>query len=850
VGKITKEDLIAKLDYLGLDIDEVPEYLKDFAPISFNISRLNNDRDHRVFQFVPIDKIQILLTPSLRSDDIREKYEKAVPLGRFFNQDGTVDDIERYSTLLEILSKLQIADVENIVNIQKELEKSEPFRVRYNRDHLWQIYYSQNDDTYFMLVCTKEETFAEFFYLLKKKIDFAKNKRAKTVPKIFVPINYMNYSGDFLTRDEITDLENYLWLFTKNWPLIFEVYDKNKALSLQVVGDTYVYGNVKSTYKMKLTNPEEAIKFYKLLKALFIMQTEIKDHFLFTTKIDSKNALELYLGKIRIDYENLTDFIKNEYLIALEEMKIQIESYAELQKELKKLQKKSMQKEKEYLEKQKEISTYLECKKSFIGKVKFFFKGTKASKNAKVKESVEEKIAEDVDLEVANSKSELVPIEAYLKEKKYYTIEDIITIYHSKEKNNKLIKNNTQDIKALKLKIENITNKVNNAKQYINEIDKHRKSIFEFWKFTNKDEKLALEVGNSLDKSNETSKIKKSFDFEMDFEKLGLEVDKLQRKKLSNEELDSLFIAKTNLLYILNMIRLNEMDKGALEVALYSLKEEFDRNRLYVDIETFDIFGNVENDNRKIKYIGNKSHRENEKSKFKILNVNRKIDVFDFTEKLQSIVNYINGAMHKITSKFDMSLYKVVPITEKIKEQCFDIFNINVENELANYQDNGEGALNLLKINFKEGMPLLYYSNIVLYDNTSQTLPEGMDLSTNVLIDCQKFNFRLISKTKFRTNNYFNEKDNLVWPKSKDILVYEYDVTLKNNSEETSEISKEEDLESTEKDVDINENEEPKVEQSINTKITTDIDTDNSKSNSNSKNNIIEEIFKERIDKI
>ena len=780
--KDTKEELLSKLEYLGLNTDEIPEYLKDFSPISFNLSRLNNnDRDHRVFQFVPIDKIQILLTPALRNDDIKDKYSKAVPLGRFFNPTGNEDDIERYATLLKIFSKLSIADVENVAIVQKKLEKTEPFRVKYNKDHLWQIYYSEATDSYFMLVCTKEETFAEFFYLLKKKIAFAENKRAKVVPKIFVPINYVNYSGEFLTRDEITDVENYLWLFTKNWPLIFEVYDKNRKMSLQIIGDTYVYNNVKSTYKMKLINPEEAIKFYKLLKALFIMQTEIKDHFEFTTKIDSKNGLELYMGKIRITYDSLEDFIKSEYLIALEEMKSQDENYKELAQKLTKLQKKANEKEKEYFEKQKEISTYLEYKKTFFGKVKFFLKGTKVTKS---KETVEEKIAKDSALEKEDKETKISNIEPFLKEKKYYTLEDLVTIYHVKEKNDRQIKNIIQDIKAIELKIENLTSKVKNAKLYINEIDKHRKSIFDFWKFANKDEKLALEKGDTTEKKQDMSPIKKAFDFEMDFEKLGIEIDRLQRTKLSKEELDSLFIAKTNLLYILNMLRLNEMDKNALELALYSLKEEFNKNRLYIESETFDIFGNVENDSRKLKYIGSRSHRENEKSKFKILNINKKIDVFDFTEKLQSIVNYLQGAIPKIQSKYDMPLYKVVPITERINEKCFDLYNIDVENELSNYQDNGEGALNLIKINFKEGMPLLYYSNISLYDNNSQTLPEGMNLSTNVLIDCQKFDFKQISKTKFRTNNYFNEKDNLIWPKSKDILVFEYEVSLKKDKEE------------------------------------------------------------------
>ena len=76
-------------------------------------------------------------------------------------------------------------------------------------------------------------------------------------------------------------------------------------------------------------------------------------------------------------------------------------------------------------------------------------------------------------------------------------------------------------------------------------------------------------------------------------------------------------------------------------------------------------------------------------------------------------------------------------------------------------------------------MPLLYYSNIIYYDNTNQTLPEGMNLSSRVLIDTSKFDFELKSQTKFRTNNYFRESANLILPKSKDIFVYEYDVELK-----------------------------------------------------------------------
>ena len=776
---ITKEDIKSKLKYLKLDLENVPEFLKNFEPLNYSVSRLNNDKDHRIFKFVPIDKIEILLTPCLRSDPLKEKYSKAMPICKYIELGDTDEDIERYTTFLKMINDFSISEIENISVMQNELGKEEPFRVKYSKDHLWQIYYSELTDRYFMLVCTKEKTFSEFFYLLKKKIELY-TKNTKTVPKIYVPINAMSYSERFLNKTEITDLENYLWLFTNDWALIFEVYNKSNEMSIQIVGNTYVYEKVKSSYKIKLNDSDEAIRFYKLLKALFIMQTEIKGHFEFTTQIDSKNNLELYMGKLRITYDNLSEFIENEFKIAEEEIRVQNEQILELEEELEKIKVSVKEKEDEYLLKQKEISTYLEYRKTFFGKMKYFFKSNKINKKIK-EQHIEEKEEEKSETKkIINIDS----IKSINEKKEYYTIEDLVTIYSMFERGEKNYKNLIQDIDALKLKLENYNSKVKNANIYIEEIDKHKKSIFEFWKFSNKDEKLSLEMGNETIKQENTNKLKKAFNLEMDIDDLGKKADLLQRKKLSKEEFDSIFIANTDVMFLLNMLRANDMNKNALETSLEKLKEEFDKNRLYINSETFDIFGNIQEDVRKIKYINNRSHRENEKSKFKILNINKKIDVFDFTEKLQSIVNYIEGAIPKITSFYDISLYKVVPITEKIHENSFDIFNLDIEKSLNEYQDNGEGALNLLKINYKENMPIIYYSNIIFYDNNNHTLPEGMNLSTNVLIDCKRLEFKLVSKTKFRTNNYFTESNNLILPKSKDIFVYEYDVNLKGDTHE------------------------------------------------------------------
>ncbi len=772
--KLQNDELQESLDFLGLDLDKVPKFIKDATIPSFNTSRLNNDKDLKVYKFVPISEIEILITPCLRSDDMHKKMAEALPLKCFLNIDGDEDEIAMFKTFSKILRNTPKEEVEKIEQMQESFGGKVPFKVKYNRDHLWQIYYSEESEKYFMLVCTKEQIFAEFLYLLKCQVELSK-KKSKISPKIYVPINYMGYSEQILEKNEISDIENYLWLFTKNWPLIFEVYNEKNEVSLHVVGETFVYRNIKSSYKMILDSTEEAIKFYKLLKALFILQTEIKGQYTFETRIDSSDGLSMYLSKVEITFNSLTNFIKNEFLLADYEIKKQNKEMIELQKSLTQLKEQVKEKEEEYLQKQKEISTYLECKKTFIGKVKYFFKSNKkSSKPTKIQVAKEnqEQLLQELDAE---------PIKNLIEEKEYYTIEDLVTIYTLHEKGEKNYKNLKQDRKALELKLENITSKVRNANQYIEQIDKHKRSIFDFWKFANKDEKLALEMADDKENENEQKAQKKSFDFEMDFEKLGEDVDHLQRKKLSNEENDSLFIAQTELLHYVNMVRLNKIVKYDLEDVLYELKEEFNEDRLVIASETFDIFGNISENNQKVKYIGSRSHRESEKSKFKIMNINQKIDVFDFTEKMQSIVNFLEGAIPKITATYDMPLYKLVPISRNIEQDEFELYNISVEDELQNYEENGEGAYNLICLNYKEGMPLLYYTNAMFYDNLNKTLPIGMNLCSKVLIDNKRLEFVLVNKTKFRTNSYFNKEADSN-PKSKDIFVYEYDVFLKDES--------------------------------------------------------------------
>ena len=77
----TKEDIKEKLNILGLDLENLPEFLTETKPIIFNPSRLNNDKELKVYKYVPIKDIEIkeLLKHSL-TDKIndREVYMKGI----------------------------------------------------------------------------------------------------------------------------------------------------------------------------------------------------------------------------------------------------------------------------------------------------------------------------------------------------------------------------------------------------------------------------------------------------------------------------------------------------------------------------------------------------------------------------------------------------------------------------------------------------------------------------------------------------------------------------------------------------------------------------------------------------
>ncbi len=803
MSKTTDENknLIEKnLKYIGLNLDEIPEFLTEFEPLNFRPLKSYDEAKYKIYRHINVQDIQILITPTDRLTDIKERYKLAAPIFTYLDEKSE-ENIEKFATFLKMLTNLDVEKLEKIEAEQEKLKNTIPAKVKYENHYIWQIYYSDYAHKYFMLVPTNEQDASGLFYLLKKQISSFKNEKEET---IFVPISYLEYSGEFLTKSEMIDIENYLWYFTKEWVDIYEVYDQEDKMSIRIVGQTNVYEKIKSDYVVVLNSKKEAGEFYKLLKAMFILATGAQSEYKFKARISEDGSLQ-FIDKDRVmSYEILAKYINEEYREKVEKLKKEIKETKKLEKRLKRFNSIVEELVQEYLLRQKQIATFLECKKTFFGRVKYYFKKKKDVPIVKKPEKVER--------DVSTVEKELQEL---YEEKEQYTIEDLIDICAKLEDKRKENTNINLDINAIEAKKEVLTRKIDNADLYIKEIDKHKKSIFEFWKFTSKDEIQTLSQGEEAEEKKR-EKIEKYFDYEEDLDDLGKKVDELQRRKLSKNETDGIFAAKHSINSIRELDRVRKSkiskvdeakvteqrkeendvveleakeesveDKKQLqeeevleevlinekreifEKELEKLQEEYKENIEYINMKDFDIFGGLSEDITKIKMINNQKHREIEKDKYKVLNVNLETQVDVYRDNLQYYLGLIKEAFNKIQAPYNMSAYK---INNKKEIDGIDIFDINPENALKTIMENKKDNIILCRINIKEKMPIIYYSNIMFYDNFNKTLPLGMDLSTEVLIDLDKIKVKCVKEEEFNINYYLEDE-----AVTKKVKVYEYD---------------------------------------------------------------------------
>ncbi len=764
------------LEYIGLDLENIPQKLLVSEPIHF--SDFSNSNIYKVYDYVSVHDLEILITPLDRTAEIRERYKTAKPLSAYLQ----ADDRKSKEIFNDVLDSASVNEIKRLENLQEKLQEI-PYFVKYDKNYLWQIYYSKEDNKYFMLFPANEGETSVLFYIIKKKLE-------KEDTKIFVPICKMDYKGIFLSSMQINDIENYIWLFTNEWPNIYEVSGKY----LYVTGHTKVKKLFNTYYRNVFDNKLDAEKFYMLLKALFILTTETNYKYNFEPYVNENGNLELeYVdenfeknnGKNREHTElnenndniittvNLADFVDKQVelqKIRKTELEEEIVRNEEILKELKEYVKKQND---IYVMQEKQIVMFLDCKKSFFKKISYFFKAKKfvmPKLDNKIDKKLEDELGEN-SLEDELSRKNEINLSGS------YTIKELVSAFNSANEVEIKARAVRGDLKALKLKRENYARKIENAKKYIDEIESHKKSIFEFWKFSNKDELPALGEGES----SESSETKNNANLDKDL--LGARADSLQRQKLSDEEINALYLfyempeafnenaksktknknddeTKKNIVDEGNteentgkaIEKNNSIDKDKLlEKILETLKNKTSKRSL----------DNLINDYSAVKKINSKEHRENERNAISILKINENTTVEEFEDRVNHFKKALESAYNKIYAITNMPLYikksdaqnefilgDINPenlINENPSKNVIEGREVNLENGAKGEKDKiEEQEIEIVKIDLGNEEHALYLTNIVFFDNQNKTLPIGMDLSSKVVIKLDN------AKKKFR----------------------------------------------------------------------------------------------------
>ena len=684
------EDLI--LEYIGLDLNKIPKSLEVTSPIDIRNIEIKSEKDYKVYKHIAIKDINILLTNSLRLDEPVKKIESMNVLSYYLDKKNKDENISFFNAI----KNTYIEGINEIEETQKKFIENMPIKIKYEKDYLWQIYYVKRTDKYYMIVPLQETKQQAFLYILKKKIE-------KSKEKIYVPICNLSYESSLIENNKISKLENYLYYFTNNWPNIYEVH-KNKKEYIDIVGNLEIYEGITSDYKLHFEKKEEIDNFYELIKALFNLQTELSNHFKFEIILDQDGKIHFYYKDNEIDNSSLKKFYTDEIKKALTDIEEIEKNQKDLDSELNKLKLEEKKLNADLLNKQRQISTFLECKKTFFGRVKYFFKNSK-----KKKQISEEIIFEEVKKEEKPKKDKHV----------YYDeLEDLIFV--CKELKSKTILESTTklDIQNLNIKIEILKKKIENAALYIQEIESHKKSIFEFWKFTNKDEKNQLTEG--IVKVGSVTKIEKTFKLKEDLFDFGKQMDMTQRKLLTDEECESILVTGTDILKDINLILKNK----PVEI------KEISENLLQINENLLE-------------------HRENSRKPEKFLKLTKKTTDEEYYNKLKNVSDKVESALKKNVTNVSLPVYC---LTNPKKEIA--IFDINPKQIIKEGKE-----INLYKLNVKQGTNLIAFTNIIFFNNRNQTLPEGMNYSTKVLLDLKNIKLK---KQEPKSNYIINLDKNYI----------------------------------------------------------------------------------------
>lgn len=685
------------LDYIGLKLTRLSTKLKSVKPDYKPFNSGDNVVKYKVYKRVNIKKLQVLVSDTDRTTDITERFKEALPLQDYIKQDK--EAFEAW------INKVTQKDIKDIEKQQEQFEKQIPYFIKYDKNYLWQIYYSKEDDKYFMLVPARETENQALAYIIKKKLEDDKSD-------IFVPICKEEISEEYFTGREIEDIVTYIKLFTNQWPEIVEVQG-DKENTLYIMGETKLKDNFSTKYRTVIKDIVDAKNFYTVLKALYVLATETNYLYKFDPGIDEKGNFTLSYDKQVITIKNIQEFISNE-TGRQQGLKYSLKNEIETNKEkIEKINEILKKQSLIYVKQEKQIFEFMNCKKSVFKRVKYFFRNNK--KVITENKNLLARLNEEKSISVKQIKEKEVSVDKqdYSKFADIFTVADLVKNSVEVKKISSEAKGLEADIKVLLLKQENMTRKTDNAQKYLDEIQKHKKNLFDFWRFTNKDNANELAEGQA---QGENIKKRPVFNYDENKDDLGLDVDSLQRQKLSDEECNAVFLAKY-ILPALNAI-VTKSDTYLIDECYDSLKENLKNHDQYQSL-----FGGIGDESDNIKKLKFKQHRENPRELYSILKFTNDTTLEDFKETCRNYGRLLNEAYNKISCKYDMEIYY-----DK-RNKGFITATINPYELVEN-----EETEKIYKAKTSAENHMLFFSNIIMYNNVSKTLPVGMDETNEVLL--------------------------------------------------------------------------------------------------------------------
>ena len=152
--KQTKEEqqlIEEKLKIVGLNLEKIPKIFENTNIVKYRTKKGCSDSEYKIYRFVDINDIEIYITPTTRLEDVTKKYKLAKPLLCYLEPENE-ENIEEYIELLNMVKELDIEKLKQIENEQKEFRKQIPYGVKYRDNFMWDIYYSEIEDKYFIIM--------------------------------------------------------------------------------------------------------------------------------------------------------------------------------------------------------------------------------------------------------------------------------------------------------------------------------------------------------------------------------------------------------------------------------------------------------------------------------------------------------------------------------------------------------------------------------------------------------------------------------------------------------------------------------------------------------------------------